>query len=117
MAYYDNQSRYVEEVAVTLQASATKTTTGTSTGVLLGRQRSLSLVLAVTAVSSPTTLDVVVQTSNDNSTWRTFMTFTQVTTGPTSSQRLSAGGADKYLRLSYTIAGTSYTFSVLGIAV
>ncbi len=68
MSYVDGNGWYVNEEAVTLSASSAKTTMGTTTGVLLGKRRSLSLVLAVTAVSSPTTLNVVVQTSQDNAT-------------------------------------------------
>lgn len=118
MSYTDTAGRFVREDVLTLQASGAKTTTGTSTGILLGHRRSVSLLLDVTVRSGTTpTLDVVVQTSNDNSTWRTLVTFAQATA--VSSARMSAGGADRYVRLSYTIGGTtpSFTFSVTGVAV
>lgn len=114
MSYVDSRGRYVDEVALTLHASASRTATGVTTGVLLGRQRNLSLLLDVT-VENLTGFVCTVQTSNDNTNWRTLVAFADQNT--VGQLRMHAGGADKYVRLSYVITGTSLTFSVTGVAV
>jgi hypothetical protein len=114
MSYRDSLGRWVEERPIVLHASASRTATGVTDGVLLGRQRSLSLLLDVT-VENLTGFVCTVQTSNDNTNWRTLVAFADQNT--VGSLRVSAGGADKYVRLSYVITGTSLTFSVIGVAV
>lgn len=94
---------------------------GTTTGSQLGAVASGSSIYAnlhVTAAAG-SSLDVIVQ-SDDNSGFSSAtnrITFTQAT-GIT-SEHLSLGGSitDDYWRISYTIAGGSFTFAVaLGIA-
>lgn len=118
MGYTDSQGRWVHEDVLTLSGSSAKTTTGNGTAVLLGERRGLSVLLDVTAVSGTTpSATVLVETSNDATTWRTIATFTSAT-GVT-AQRLGVGGADRYVRASWTVAGTtpSLTFSVAGVGV
>ena len=87
----------------------------------MGDRDTLRLLLTVSAASGTTpTLDVIVETSDDPSfatNVRTMMTFTQKTAA--GSQRLSAGGADRFVRGKATIGGTtpSFTFSLVGEAV
>jgi hypothetical protein len=74
------------------------------------------LLLAVTAASGTTpTLDVVIQTSHDGTTWRTAHTFTQATA--TGTQRASFP-VDRFVRATWTVGGTtpSFTFAVTGEA-
>jgi predicted secreted protein len=70
--------------------------------------------LHVTAMSTPTTLDVKVQHSTDNSTWADLSggAFTQVTTSTTSQRLTGTGSVNRYTRYVSTIAGTSYTYAV-----
>jgi len=90
-----------------LTATGTSTshdnTTGTSNGALIN--------LHVTAASGTTpSLAMVVQHSTNNSTWTTLGTFTTLTS--TGSQALQVTGTvNRYVRLSYTITGTSPSFT------
>jgi len=61
------------------------------------------------------TLDVDVETSEDESSWRTVGSFSTATAGA-SSQRQTFAGLDRFVRVSYTLGGTvnSWTFSVAG---
>lgn len=64
-------------------------------------------LIYVTAVSGDThTLDLVIQTSPDNSTWTTVATATQMTAA--GSQMLNAYiGTDEYGQIVATVAGTN----------
>jgi predicted secreted protein len=70
--------------------------------------------LHVTAMSSPTTLDVSVQHSTDNVTFANLSggVFTQVTTSTTSQRLTGTGTVNRYTRYISTIVGTSYTYTV-----
>lgn len=114
----DASGRYIDNRAITLSASAAKTATFQSAGVLVGDRGVLRLTLAVTASTGTSpTLDVVVETSADNTNWRSLGAFAQRTIA--ASERKSFSGADQYVRINATIAGTtpSLTFSVAGDAV
>lgn len=103
---------------VTLHSSAARTATYTATGVAIGDKGTLRLLLDVTAASGTSpTIDVAVQTSYDNSTWRAVASFAQLTAA--GSERKSFTGIDRYARIVATIGGTtpSFTFSVSGEAV
>lgn len=105
--------------AVTLAASAARTATGSGTAQEIADRGAVRLLLDVTAASGTTpTLDVTVETSYDGSTgWTSLGTFTQNTA--VSSQRKNFSGADRFVRASWVIAGTtpSFTFSIVGEAV
>lgn len=108
-----------------LLPSAARTATGVGTarelGAVSSTQRVFAALHVVAASGTTPTLDVVVQ-SDDNSgmtTPTTRLTFAQATA--TTSQFQSAAGAitDTWWRVSYTIAGTSPSFSfvvIVGIA-
>lgn len=104
-----------------------------------------TFILNVTASSSPTTMDVYIQTSPDSgTTWYDFVHFTQVGAVATSIQaaqwcRIASAAnndtsvivtgdaalaaakvingpvVDSRMRVKFVIVGTSYTFSVLAI--
>jgi uncharacterized protein YdaL len=59
------------------------------------------------------TIDITIQTSPDNLTWYTHTAMTQVTTAGQFKQAITNFG--KYVRISYTVGGTSYIFDVSGI--
>lgn len=104
---------------VTLHASATRTATGNGTAVALGDKAALRLLLDVTAASGTTpSVTVTVETSFDGSTnWLSLGSFAAKTA--VASERKTFGGCDRYVRVTWTISGTtpSFTFSVTGEAV
>jgi hypothetical protein len=106
--------------AVTLQASTPRTATGTTTAVDVGEATTARFRLLVTAASGTLpTLDVAIQQSHDNTTFATIDTYQRVeaaSTGQEFSKLIEFRNTARYLRLSYTIGGTSpsFTFSVIG---
>ena len=130
---------------VTISASSAKTTSSNSGTIVLPSPDQATFILNVTASSSPTTLDVYLQTSpNAGTTWYDIAHFTQVGAVATAIQALQwcrfataanndtsvivTGDAalaaakvingpivDSYFRAKWTVAGTSYTFSLVAI--
>jgi hypothetical protein len=107
---------------VTLKASGATTTTGTTAAVELGDKGTLRVKLDVTAVSGTSpTLTVTLQTSSDSGSsdsWRTLGSALTQATG-VSSQYVSFGGVDRFVRASYVVGGStpSVTWSLIGEAV
>lgn len=109
----------------TLHATAARTATGSATGVdMQARDGDLYLVLDSAAGTGTTpTLDVTVESSDTLAGTYTAITgaaFTRVTT--TASQQsltISKDEARRFIRVTYTIGGTtpSFTFSVSAIGV
>jgi hypothetical protein len=120
MPYQKSDGTYVntEGLGTAVVTSAARATSGNGTSIEVGNRTEVrGLVLDVTAASGTApTLDVSIQTSDDNTTWRTLKSFAQKT--GVANDHLSSGGLDRYLRFSWVIAGTtpSFTFSagVLG---
>lgn len=107
---------------VSVLASAARTTTGTSPGIILGDAGDvLALAVNVSAVSGTTpTLDLAVQWSHDGTTWFAADvpdTFVQVTAAKQTSKTFVIKGP-RY-RFSWTIGGTtpSFTFDVSAFSV
>jgi hypothetical protein len=108
-----------------LHATAARTTTGSATGVdVQARDGDLYLVLDSAAGTGTTpTLDVTVESSDTLGGAYTAITgaaFTRVTT--TASQQsltISKDEARRFIRVTYTIGGTtpSFTFSVNAVGV
>lgn len=71
------------------------------------------IFIDVTAEGSVSTLDIVIQTSPDNSTWYTHTTVSQITA--TGQTRQAVTNFGNYMRIYYTVGGTSMTFSVVGV--
>ena len=108
-----------------LHPTAAQTATGTATGVdLQSYDGDLVLILDSTAGSGNTpTLDVTIEHSDALGSGYTALTgaaFTRVTTSA-SNQKLviSKDEAKRYVRVAYTISGSSpsFTFSVNGVGV
>jgi hypothetical protein len=98
--------------------STTQTATGSGTGFSMETAATLRLTLNITAVSGTTpSMTVNVQTSEDGSTWTAVASFAAATA--VSTQRKVFTGLDRYARVTWTISGTtpSFTFSVSGEAV
>jgi tetrahydromethanopterin S-methyltransferase subunit B len=112
-------NQYVEGSDVVLAASAARTATGNTGWINCEQYRELVAELDVTAVSGTTpTLDVLVETAEDNAgqSARSLGSFPQKT--GVSNDRKSFAGLDNYYRLTWTIAGTtpSFTFSLVGVS-
>lgn len=118
MGYNKQSGEWAETDDVTLAASEARTASGSGSSVELGDRGTLRLLLDVTAASGTLpSLQVDVQTSYDATTWRTLGGFTAL--AATGSQRASFPGADRFVRATWTVSGTtpSFTFSVAGEAV
>jgi hypothetical protein len=71
------------------------------------------IFIDVTAEAGTSTLDVTVQTSPDNVTWYTHTTIGQISA--TGQTRAAVTNFGNYMRINYTVGGTSFTFSIVGI--
>jgi hypothetical protein len=99
-------------------AGTVRTTSGSSSGRAVGYIHTLRLLLNVTAASGTTpSLTVVIEHSADNSTWVTHTSFAAKTTTGTERKVISA--LDRYVRATWTISGTtpSFTFGLIGESV
>jgi hypothetical protein len=94
--------------------SAVRSSTGSSPTIVLPADADLRADLVVSASSAPTTLDAVVEHSNDGgATWVPLGSFTQVGAVATATRTLSISRPTSgLLRASWTAVGTSYTFSI-----
>lgn len=105
---------------VTLHASGAESSSGSSAAVDIGARRSCAKLLLAVTVTSGTlpSLVVAVETSVDGlSGWRSLGEFDTQTT--TSSQRRVFAKAERFIRASWTISGTSgpsFSFAVSGTA-
>lgn len=103
----------------TLLSSAARTTSGSSDYVDVSNFAEMVALLDVTAASGTSpTLDVKFQTSDNGTDWFDLPSdaFTQSTAGVKKALKLSNFG--RYVRASYTIGGTSpsFTFSLRLVA-
>src|SRR5262245_15758513 len=100
---------------VTLLTSAARTASGQGEGTSAAAGfREGNVLLDITAVSGTTpSLTVTAETSADGTTWFTHTAFTAKTA--TGRDILKLGNLGSFVRMSYTISGTtpSFTFSVL----
>lgn len=100
---------------VTLAPPGTRTASGSGGAAVSAHRTDARLTLDVTAVSGTSpTMTVTVETAGDGVTWSAVGTFTAVTA--TGTQRKTFFGLDQYVRVSWTVGGTtpSFTFSVIG---
>lgn len=118
MGYQTEDGYWVDTLDLTLAASAARAVTGSGDAVEVRDNRTVVATLDVDAASGTTpALDVTLETSADGATWRTLGTFAQKTAAGV--ERKSFPGADRFVRATWTIAGTtpSFTFSVVAEAV
>lgn len=104
--------------AIVLAPSASRTANGNGTGKRAAAHTQARLTLDVTARSGTTpTLDVAVQTSGDGTTWSTVASFAQKTN--VGAERKVFSGLDEFVRVTWTLAGTTpnFTFKVSGYLV
>ena len=99
---------------VTFKASGLVTaSTAQTSGFNLAAYHEGQILVNVTAEADTSTLDITVQTSDDNSTFYDHTACTQITA--TGQHRCAVTNFGKYLRLSYTVGGTSFTFAAVGV--
>jgi hypothetical protein len=84
-----------------------------SSGFLVSAYNEGQLLVNVTAESGTSTLDIVIQTSDDNTTYYDHTTCAQITA--TGQYRFAVTNFGKYVRLKYTVGGTSFTFGAVGV--
>lgn len=117
MGYSTKSGRWASTLDLPLAASAARTATGNGSAFEPGDKAIARLRLNVTAAAGTSpTLNVTIQTSHDGTTWRSAGTFTQATAV---SEQRAAFSIDRFVRATWTIAGTSpsFTFSITGEAV
>ena len=91
-------------------SSAKRTTSSQSNSFKIKTSSSIRLYVDVTAEAGTSTLDITIQTSPDNTTWYDAVSMTQITaTGQYTDTATIVG---PYVRVKYTISGTSFTFGV-----
>lgn len=91
-------------------ASATRTTSSNSNSFKIKTSSSIRLYVDVTAEAGTSTLDITIQTSPDNSKWYDAVDLDQITA--TGQYTDTATVIGPYMRVKYTISGTSFTFEV-----
>lgn len=113
---------HVKFIELLAPAARTSSSSGSAVNIrpyALGEFAPLKVFLSVGAASGTSpTLDVTIQQSPDGSTgWTTVGSFTQMT--GTGSQEIRVTPTQPYIRVAYTIAGTSpsFTFHVTALAV
>src|SRR5690606_33259815 len=112
------QSKTACERGVTLHTLGARTATanGTTVDQGAGSSNGASAMLQVTAVSGTAgpSLTVAVQHSTDGSTWADLITFGAKTAAGTSERAAVTGTVNRYVRVIWTITGTtpSFTFHV-----
>ncbi|MCE5265726.1 MAG: DUF6385 domain-containing protein [Deltaproteobacteria bacterium] len=104
----DRKTRVITFLASGLKSAATVQSTAFDVSAYAEGQ----ICVDVTAEAGTSTLDVIIQTSPDGTTWYTHTVVGQITaTGQTVASVTNFG---KWMRINYTVGGTSMTFSVVG---
>lgn len=99
---------------ITILSSGTRTAaTAQSSSFVVAAYAEGQIFVDVTAEAGVSTLDIVIQTSPDDSTWYTHTTMSQITA--TGQVRQAITNFGKYVRVSYTVGGASMTFSITGV--
>lgn len=99
---------------ITFLASATRTAaTAQSTGFSVGAYTEAQILIDVTAESGTSTLDVTIESSDDNSSYYTHTRCRRITA--TGRYKQAIANLGKYVRINYTVAGTNFTFKVTGV--
>jgi hypothetical protein len=99
---------------ITFLASGAKTAaTAQSTGFDVSAYTEGQILVNVTTETGTSTLDITIETSADNSTYYTHTTMSQITATGTVRQAITNFG--KYVRINYTVGGTSFVFSIVGV--
>jgi len=111
----------VGDYALNFSETQTLAATGAGTAMHVGKDRHTARLTMVTTAKQGTTptLDVIVESSPDNTNWTTRGTYAQRVSGTTlpNTLYLVVAPLDEYLRVSWTSGGTNtpgWTFTVTG---
>lgn len=105
MSYTMKNGRHADTEEVVLNPSAALISVDEYTAAReLGDRSTLRLTLAVTAVSTDDTLDVVIETSDDGVTWYTAGSFTQATAATTERKIFMVS---RFVRALFNVGGAS----------
>lgn len=100
-------------ICLTALAAQTATGNGTSQDNSAATSNGAVAHLHITAASGTTpSMTVVIQHSTNNSTWSTLGTFSAATTAGSQTLQLT-GTVNRYVRASFTISGTTPSFTTL----
>ena len=103
-------SDFASTIVQEMLASGARNTSGVTSGFNFEDGMELIVFAEVTAASGTTpTLDLAIQVSHDNTNWSALSSFTQIT--GTGNSINAATNYGKYVRISYTIAGASASFT------
>ena len=105
----DRKTRVVTFKAAGIVTASTTQTSGFEVSAYTEGQ----ILVNVTAEGATSTIDITVQTSDDNTTYYDHTTCAQITA--TGQYRYAVTNFGKYVRLSYIVGGTSFTFAVVGV--
>lgn len=99
---------------ITFLSSGDRTAaTAYSSGFEVSAYHEGQVLVSVTAESGVSTLDITVQTSDDNSVYYDHTTCAQITA--TGQYRYAFTNFGKYVRYKYVVGGTSFTFTATGV--
>jgi hypothetical protein len=99
---------------ISFQSSGLKTAATSQTSAFdVSSYNEGQIFVDVTVEAGTSTLDIIIQTSPDNVTWYTHTTMSQITATGQTRQAITNFG--NYIRIYYTVGGTSFTFSVTGV--
>jgi len=96
-----------------LSSGAYTAATAYSTGFDVSAYNEGQILTSITAEAGTSTLDITVQTSDDNSTYYDHTSCTQRTA--IGQYRTAISNFGKYVRLKYVVGGTSFTFQAVGV--
>ena len=102
----------MERTPLQLRASSTIDENENTEAIDVSAFEELIIKIVASDEADSSTLDIVIQDSDDGTTWNTHTTVSQITENGTTIKRI-----DKFLRfvrLAITLGGTSYTLAVTG---
>ena len=105
----DRRTRVITFLASGLRTAAT----AQSTGFEVSQYAEGNIFVNVTAEAGVSTLDITIELSDDNTNYYTHTTIAQISA--TGQYRQAINNYGKYIRIKYTVAGTSFTFAVTGV--
>lgn len=105
--------RKTETISILASATYSAGSAAYSSSFEVSQYNEGQIYVNVTTETGTSTLDVVIQHSPDNSTWYTHTTISQISATGQTSQAITNFG--RYLRVKYTVAGTSFVFDIQGV--
>ena len=96
-----------------LSSGAVTAATAQSSSFNISAYNEGHIYVYVTVESGTSTLYIIIQTSPDDSEWYTHTTISQISATGNTLEKITNMG--EYMRIYYTVGGTSMTFSVKGV--